>query len=205
MLIVATPVSARVLSMDDFGREQTIWSAPEISPDGAWLAYVISAVDAKTDRSVSRLWMMSWDGQQSVPLTHGQFSVSAVRWSPDGRLLTFLSTRYDSDAVAQVWALDRRGGEAYPLTDVAEGVGGYEWSPDSKRLVLVTRKATPPRPSTAIVIERYQFQSDGDRYRDVNLAPARLQLYDLATKTAAALTDSSEFEEASPSWSPDGT
>jgi dipeptidyl aminopeptidase/acylaminoacyl peptidase len=90
-----------------------------------------------------------------------------------------------------------------------------EWSPDSKRLLLVMQDrdpndpagdekpnpATPPKPPKPIVIERYKFKQDIVGY--LTQPPARLYLFDLASKKLDSLTADS-LEAASPNWSPDG-
>ena len=116
----------------------------------------------------------------------------------------------------QVWLLDRTGGEAQQFTDVKGRLSAYDWSPDGKRLLLTMADRDPndsdeDRPAVAgpggpkapkpIVIERYKFKQDVQGY--LTQKPARLYLYDVATKKAEALT-AEGLEVASPSWSPDG-
>ena len=102
------------------------------------------------------------------------------------------------------------------LTEVKGRLQSYEWSPDSKRLALVIGDpdpdAEPPaegggsetgRPKTPkpIVIDRYKFKQDIQGY--LTQAPARLYLYEIASKKLEALTEAS-LEAASPSWSAPG-
>src|ERR671914_709560 len=76
-------------------------SGPEISPDGAWVAYTVSTVDTARDRSDRDVWMSSWDGRRTLRLTKSKSNESTPRWSPDGRYLTFLSSREDTREVDQ--------------------------------------------------------------------------------------------------------
>lgn len=208
------PASARLLGLDDLQREQSVGS-PELSPDGEWVAYTVGGFDEKIGKRVSQLWKVSWDGRRRLRLTQGPYDVSAVRWSPDGKYLSFLSARSDDDAAAQVWVLDSAGGEARALTDVKDGVAThiwsptYAWSPDSKRLALVIQPRKPGREQGAqpkpIVIDRYQFKSDSGRYHDGDTKQARIHLYDLASKSLTPLTAGDQgFAESAPAWSPDG-
>jgi Tol biopolymer transport system component len=103
---------------------------PQISPDGAWVAYSVSAVDSAKDKSDSDIWMTSWDGTQTIRLTSTPESESSPRWSPDGRWLAFVSGRQEGKG-GQVWLLDRRGGEAQRLTMIKGGIDDFAWSPDS--------------------------------------------------------------------------
>ena len=180
---------------------------PQLSPDGAWVAYVVTALDSATDRGSSDLWMTSWDGATTIRLTSTPDGESSPRWSPDGRYLSFTSSRQGARG-SQLWLLDRRGGEAVRVSDLRGGFSDYAWSPDSRRIALVS---TDPDPSAAadsggrprpIVIDRYLFKSGTGNYHD--RSRDHLYLFDVATRTATRLVDG-PFEEEGPSWSPDGS
>jgi dipeptidyl aminopeptidase/acylaminoacyl peptidase len=206
----------RPLKLDDLPRLREVRD-PQLSPDGQWVAYVVSAIDAKEDKSSAHIWMISYDGKINRQMTAGEESESAPRWSPDGKYLSFTSSRKGPAKGSQVWLLDRSGGEAFQLTDVKGRLQGYEWSPDSKRLALVIGDPDPeaeenakaveaggkPKPPKPIVIDRYKFKQDGQGY----LRSGRhsyVYLFDIATKKLDRLT-TGKWDESSPVWSPDGT
>jgi len=89
----ATP-SRRALTADDFYRSEQL-SEPEVSPDGAWVAYVVTKNDREADEPRSAVWMVSWDGKQRWALTQPASGTHAPRWSPDWRYLIFLATGSD--------------------------------------------------------------------------------------------------------------
>jgi len=61
-------------------------------------------------------------------------SVGAVKWTPDGKGLSFLVTK---DNIANLFIQPLSGGPPRPVTRLTEGgVEDYLWSPDGKRLVL---------------------------------------------------------------------
>jgi len=182
---------------------------PQLSPDGAWIAYSVTAVDSAKDKSDTDIWMTSWDGTQTIRVTSSPESEGTPRWSPDGRFLAFVSGRQEGKG-GQVWLLDRRGGEAQRLTMIKGGLGEFAWSPDSKRLVLaldeetdsIARKDTAERKTPKpIVIDRYNFKHDIDGY--LGTKRTHLALFDVATKKLDSLT-SDLYDDESPSWSPDG-
>ena len=182
---------------------------PQLSPDGAWVAYTVSAIDSVKDKADTDLWMTSWDGTQTIRLTSTPEAESTPRWSPDGRYLAFVSGRQEGKG-GQVWLLDRRGGEAQRLTTVKGGISEFAWSPDAKRLVLVLDEETDSiaRKDTAekktpkpIVIDRYNFKRDIAGY--LGTKRTHLALFDIATKKLDSLT-SAAHDDDSPSWSPDG-
>ena len=182
---------------------------PQLSPDGAWVAYTVTAIDSAKDKSDTDLWMTSWDGSQSIRLTSTPESETTPRWSPDNRYLAFVSGRQEGKG-GQVWLLDRRGGEAQRLTTLKGGISDFTWSPDAKRLVLVLDEETDSiaRKDTAehktpkpIVIDRYNFKRDVAGY--LGTKRTHLALFDVATKKLDSLT-SAMYDDDSPSWSPDG-
>jgi dipeptidyl aminopeptidase/acylaminoacyl peptidase len=208
---VSAPPGRRLLTLDDMIRERDA-SDPRVSPDGQWVAYSVSDVDTARDVSVSAVYVTSWDGRTTRRMTWSKEGEHAPRWSPDGRMLAFLSARDDEREMEQVWMLPRDGGEAQRITNLPGGVLDYAWAPDGHRLAIIAsdpdpdsadadaagNKARTPRP---IVITRFQFRADnigwlGDKR-------ARLYTVDLATHATTLLTPG-QVDAALPSWSPDG-
>src|SRR5260370_42308644 len=132
----------RTLKLDDLARFRDVRD-PQLSPDGQWVAYVVSTVDTKEDKSNTHIWMAGYDGKNDRQITFSTDSESSPRWSPDGKYLSFTSSRPGKAQGNQVWLLDRSGGEAYQFTELKGRLQGYEWSPDSKRLALVIGGPVP--------------------------------------------------------------
>jgi dipeptidyl aminopeptidase/acylaminoacyl peptidase len=178
---------------------------PHISPDGKWVAYTLSRIDSAKNKRNEDLWMVSWDGQETVQLTNSPDGESQPHWSPDGKYLSFVSVRQGLTN-SQIWLMDRRGGEGKQLTNLKGDLRDYAWSPDGKRLVLAIK--TPDNTDTAknklpkpYVIDRYHFKQDVEGY--IQYRPTHLYVFDVATKKIDTLT-TGEYSETSPVWSPDG-
>jgi dipeptidyl aminopeptidase/acylaminoacyl peptidase len=186
-------------------------SDPQLSPDGAWVAYTVSTSDTVEDKRDADIWMSSWDGQRSIRLTRTKQREHAPRWSPNGRYLAFLSARDDPREVDQLWLLDRTGGEAERLTDLPGGVSDFAWSPDGTRLALIVSDPDPdqrrpgqdttkkrPRP---IVVDRFRFKEDGVGY--IGEEREHLHVLTLAGRKTELITPG-PYDEQAPAWSPDG-
>ncbi len=187
-------------------------SEPQLSPDGAWVAYTVERDDVEDDEARSRVWMVPVDGGEAVALTAADQSSTQPRWSPDGRYIAFLSGR--DEQPVQVWRLFRQGGEAEQVSDTPQDVEAFEWSPDSKRMLLLLQdpteaelaaheqgdayeeKAPPPW-----VIDRLQFKQDYVGYLDRRRT--HVYLLDLDDGALRQLTRG-DYDDSDPTWSPDG-
>lgn len=208
----------RNLTLEDYFRVREV-SDPQISPEGKWVAYVVKTANLGEDKNEERIWMVSAEGGEAIPLTAENVSANHPRWSPDGKYLAFLSEREEGQK--QIWFLNRLGGDAQQLTDTIQDVKEFAWSPTGDRIVLVLQDPSPdefeaakakekeknkisekaepkPRP---IVIDRLRFKEDEIRYLDRR----RTHLYvsQLASKKMIQIT-SGDFDDTEPAWSPDG-
>ena len=104
----------RPLTLADHSRIKAVGD-PQRSPDGLWVAYTVTTIDAEKDRRNTDIWMVKWDGSEQLQLTSSPDGESSPRWSPDNKYLAFVASRGTEEEKkkgGQIWLLNRAGGEA---------------------------------------------------------------------------------------------
>ncbi len=205
LVIFAQKENLRNLSPMDVYRLTSVRS-PKIAPDGNWILYSASNADSTKDEYVSKLYMVSSNGKETVPLTEQTKKFSNYDWSPDGKYISFLTKSTVEKEGSQLYLMDRRGGEPVQQTHIKGEIENYYWFRDAKQLVFVikdfdysdTAKTKIRKPYE---INRYQFKDDADGYLDDR--KTHLYLYTLETKKLDTLTKGN-FNETDVDISSDG-
>lgn len=174
----------------------------QISPDGKWVAYIVSETDFKQDAFVSQIWLADTTTGALQQLTRGDKSSAGPSWSSDGRWLAFTSSR--NGGKEQIFAIRPDGGEAVQLTKSDSGVNSYSWSPDGKSIAFV---ATDPEPQ--FMKDRKDYIGEFTVVRK-EYDHAHLWSFDVAEALQAPVagkqrTRGKDFTVGSYSWSPDAT
>lgn len=120
------------LTVDDMLAMQRI-SEPVASPDGKLLAFTVRETDIAANRGRTDVWMARTAGGEPWRMTSTPDNDGSPHFSPDGRIVYFLSMRGGSQ---QVWGISLYGGEAFQVTRLPVDVGGFDVFPDGKRLLL---------------------------------------------------------------------
>lgn len=147
--LAAVPLlfAGRALTLDDYYRVETV-SSTAISPDGKWVVIQRNTTLETENQRHSELWMSPADSSApAFRITTPAFEATAPRWSPDGKLLAFRSSRKVPGAEGDIWFLrmDQPTGEAFQIP----GVGGMPvFSPDNKWMAFTKRTPPPPAAKT---------------------------------------------------------
>jgi dipeptidyl aminopeptidase/acylaminoacyl peptidase len=139
--------------------------------------------------------------------TGGASKDSALRWSPDGTRLAFVSDR--EGGRAQIYIITITGGEACKLTAIPQGAGVPVWSPDGTQLVTVVRtggeddvgQQDKSKTPAARLITRLRYRANGEGFTYDHRR--HLLVVDALTGATRQLTDD-DWDDTQPAWSPDG-
>lgn len=112
-----------------------------ISPDGTHIAYVLRVprdLDHDDDGGHrAELHVVPFAEGASRAYVHGPVKVSKIRFTPDGRAITYLAKRGD-DAHPNLWAVPLGGGESHRLLRTDTAIKDYRLSPDGTRVAYLT-------------------------------------------------------------------
>ncbi len=173
-----------------------------VSPDGKTVIYGIREWVDEQGRKESRthVWRVPSDGSApATQITFGDKGESQPQFSPDGKYISFVSSRGAADAKAQIYLMSVDGGESWKLTDAQESVSAYSWAPDSTRVAYVATDARTAQQEADIK------KRDDERVFEGDFRYQHAWVVDVNTKQAIRVTQGSEFTvQGAPSWSPDG-
>lgn len=178
---------------------------PVLSPDGGQVAFLVRQAFRSCNCYRTAIYVVSSRGGASATKLLEEDLLSELRWTPDGRSISYLSSRSGS---RQLWRLrlesgfremvfehtpgegqQYREGALGPRDDARVAVDDYEWSPTGLAIAFVTR----PRSDSAAL---RQVMRDGVIYDDDRMAardilsshwlqmPAELWVYDVIRKRA---------------------
>src|SRR6266571_2209597 len=77
--------------------------APQLSPDGKWIAYDASTPDLAANASRSAILLIPSNGGPSKQITDGKKRDNSPAWSPDGKTIAYIS---NSDGDDQIYLYD---------------------------------------------------------------------------------------------------
>jgi len=173
------------------------------SPDGKWIAYSVSSPMMEGEKSefLTHIWVVSADGKSNNQFTFGEKSCTNPEFSPDGKYLSFVSTRGGSEAKSQVWMMRLTGGEAEQVTKAKSGVMNYAWAPNSKTIAY---RSTDPETDQEEKSkkEKRDWVLVDKNYKNAHLYTVAIEKDAKGERKTQRLT-AGDFHVTSFDWSPD--
>ncbi|MGZ5498206.1 MAG: TolB family protein, partial [Candidatus Aminicenantales bacterium] len=166
-----------------------------LAPSAKMVAFDVTSVDWARNTFTSDVWLADVESGKCFAVTKGPDMNMGPAWSPDGKALTFLSTRRGKP---QLFVFRPGLGEAEPLIEAPGGVQKYAWSPDGKTIAFLTPE-TPDK-------DQVKARESGFDASEIDATRPRsqMQIFDIAGKTTKPLV-SGDFHIMGFSWSPDGS
>lgn len=115
----------------------TAMAEVDVSPDGAWIAFTGTRLQALEGAPSGRLFLAQTAGGDRQQLTAGPNDDRLARWSPDGSRIAFLSDRLQQGRFQAYLLESGRLGEAVALPQIDATIESLAWSPSGQRLLLV--------------------------------------------------------------------
>jgi dipeptidyl aminopeptidase/acylaminoacyl peptidase len=167
---------------------------PIISPDGRFILYSVRVTLWETNEYREQIWMADVTKGTSIQLTSTDQSCYDVKWSPDGRFITFLAPRNEG---LQIRSMSFDGGESRAITHSPTGIDSFEWSPDGKYIAYLAPDITSR--------EELELEKKYGRFEivDEGFHVKHLWMQDMDTGKVINLVDRKDLNIDDISWSPD--
>ena len=177
--------------------DQPVVGSPAISPDGSIVAYTVRETKMEGDESsfLTHIWVVTEDGRVNRQFTRGDESATNPAFSPDGRKISFISSR---DGSRQVYKMYVDGGEASKITSAENGVNSYSWSPDGSHIAY-----TMTDPQTEEEQQRERERRD-ITILDTDFKFSRIYVQPVDSDSSTSIYGD-DLHTTSFDWSPDGS
>jgi dipeptidyl aminopeptidase/acylaminoacyl peptidase len=128
VVLVSVALSAARFDLNTPGKIVRV-ADPQISPDGKWIAVLVSKANFEENRYDTVLTLIDPVAKTSRALTRDRRGISSPRWSPAGDQIAFLAPPMPG-AKPQIFVMPMNGGDAWQVTKSPTGVQQFSWGPN---------------------------------------------------------------------------
>jgi dipeptidyl aminopeptidase/acylaminoacyl peptidase len=188
-----------VMTSENLAKLKYVYEAA-ISPDGNNIAYIqVVPRNPFTEDNGSvwkELYIVDLKGH-SRPYITGEITASQIKWSPDGRNISYLAER-NGDDEKSLYMIPFGGGESRKLIEFQTGIKEYTWSPDSRHVAFLAKDT--------ISEDREKLEELGfdAKIYEEDWRHVKVWIYDIADESTPPRSLDLSGSASTLSWSPDG-
>lgn len=140
-------------------------ATPIIAPNQLQAVFLKTVIDEKENTYYNYLYQLNLQTRQIQQLTFGKERISSVQWSPNSKMVSFISTREKEDTL---YILPIDGGEARAVVKELRHITSYQWYIDSATIYFTAKieqdffeeKREKKRPE-AYHVDRMRYKLNG--------------------------------------------
>ncbi|MGD8867869.1 MAG: prolyl oligopeptidase family serine peptidase, partial [Gemmatimonadales bacterium] len=118
-----------------------------LRPNGAAIAYTLSVPRQVGSEANGPAWvelhMVGFDGSGDRPFVAGEVNVSHLRWTPDGRHLSYLARR-EGDEQRALYVIPADVGESLRVYQHETNIEAFDWRRDERAVAFVASEPSSP-------------------------------------------------------------
>lgn len=140
-------------------------ATPIMAPNQLQAVFLKTVIDEKENTYYNYLYQLNLQTRQIQQLTFGKERISSVQWSPNSKMVSFISTR-EKEATLYILPID--GGEARAVVKELRHITSYQWHIDSATIYFTAKieqgfleeKKEKKRPE-AYHVDRMRYKLNG--------------------------------------------
>lgn len=111
-------------------------ATPIIAPNQLQAVFLKTVIDEKENTYYNYLYQLNLQTRQVQQLTFGKERISSVQWSPNSKMVSFISTR-EKEATLYILPID--GGEARAVLKELHNITSYQWHIDNATIYFTAK------------------------------------------------------------------
>lgn len=167
---------------------------------------------------VSKIFVMDSDGSNKIQLTSNTNSNSRASWSPNGKKITFQSSR---DGNSQIYIMNSDGTNQTRITNNVDSDEQPKWSPDGTKIAFLSNRdgnyelytmnidgTNQTRITNNSGVDRFpNWSPDGTKivFSGDSTGREQIYVYNLSNSATTQITNLGSSDQTEPNWSPDGS